>query len=1087
MKSPGFLIVAMVAVAAAAFALEMYFPLLAAGGAPYLAAVFLGLRHPKRDHALVVATCCSLLTCTSLVLADMGGEPWQSLLNRGLALFAIWGATVVGLQARLSAKAAHRVRQDLERRVELQMAEYDKTNEELRIEIRDRERAEEAVRNSEALYSSLIEHLPVHVIRKDLQGRFTFVSHSVCELLGKPLRDILGKTDADFFPRPLAEKYRLDDRRVIESGEPFDDVEIHQRPDGTKLFVQVKKAPVRDAHGRIVGVQGVFWDVTESKKKDTELRESEARTRAMFEASRDCIIVTDEKGIILEFNPAAEKTFGYRLPEAIGKDVTELISPNSRERHRDNLSRYISRGEIGSMLNRRLEVPAHRKDGEQFPAEMAIQPIPLDGGAAFAVFLRDITDRKRYVDELRQAKEAAEAASHAKSMFVANMSHEIRTPLNAILGLTDLMLSGDLRPDHREFLTIVQDSAEGLLGVINDILDFSKIEAGKLDLERIPFDLRDDLGDTLKSLGFRAHSKGLELACRIDPDVPRVLWGDPYRLRQVMVNLVGNAIKFTDRGEVAVTVERQHHPGCDDVVLHVAVRDSGPGIPPEKLQKIFAPFEQVDNSSTRRHGGTGLGLGIASRLVQLMHGRLWVDSEVGKGSTFHFTARFGIGSLADIPAAEPPAPSLRGTRVLVVDDNATNRRILQEMLGNWGLVPAPAADVEEALALLAEAHTAGQPFPLVLTDALMPGVDGFGLAEQVQRRPELATTIIMMLSSADRPGDIERCHSLGIAGYVVKPVKQSELYNAICRSLDHGLPPARKSPLPGTAVPLVRPLRVLLAEDTLVNQRLAVALLHKQGHQVVVADNGQKALELWQSQPFDLVLMDVQMPDMDGLEATARIRAMEQSRGQRVPIIAMTAHAMKGDRERCLAAGMDAYLAKPVRAIELWETIRSVVGPAGSSTDAPYPVPDNGQQAATLPAEDIDWAAALSAVLGDRSLLRELVDAVQEECPRLLKELSEALARNDPAAVHLAAHALKGSVRCFGETETYKLAFWLEREGRSGDLSGAGDVLAALEQNARRLLSALRNYTNIEAAGRSTDPSRAEVPAAALLPPNRQV
>jgi len=660
--------------------------------------------------------------------------------------------------------------------------------------------------------------------------------------------------------------------------------------------------------------------------------------------------------------------------------------------------------------------------------------------------LSSIVDRKYSAQQALQIQ-AAEAASVAKSEFLANMSHEIRTPLNGIIGMTELALETELTEEQRGYLIMVKQSGDSLLTVINDILDFSKVEAGKLILESTEFDLREILEETAKTFSLRAGEKKLELVCDIPYNLPHIVQGDPDRLRQVLVNLLGNAIKFTDRGEVILQAEVQETQN-HIVELHFAVRDTGIGIPKEQQGVIFESFVQADGSSRRRYGGTGLGLTISTRLVRLMGGRIWLESEPGQGSTFHFTARFTLPDVSEQKKDSEHA-SLVGLSVLVVDDNPTNRRIFEQTLLQWGMKPIVAASGWAAIAALRRAQGAQQPVPLVLMDAQMPQLDGFGTAAKIKQDPELLSPTIVMLTSGGQRGDADRCREVGISAYLTKPVRQQELREAILKVLGlrqkaeedrtlitrHTLAEARIH------------LHILLAEDNVINQQLTVRTLTKRGHEVTVVENGKLAVEALEKQSFDIVLMDVQMPEMDGLEATIAIRQREVSTGKHVPIIAMTAHAMKGDRESCLAAGMDAYISKPVHIEELLQVTEGLTRHVGPIDRSPKPGPVN--------AMTIDREAALQRVEGDEVLLADLAKLFCDESPRMLSVIQEAITRKNAESLERGAHSLKGSVATFSAQRAFNLALQLERLGRANDFDNAESIFNLLASEVERVKAAL--------------------------------
>jgi len=655
--------------------------------------------------------------------------------------------------------------------------------------------------------------------------------------------------------------------------------------------------------------------------------ESEAALERRFQyvarAINDTIWEWDLETQSFSWNSRIRSTFRYAADQ-VGPGAAwhcERLHPDDRERVERSLQAAIDgSGETWSAEYRFL-----CGDGHYAYVLDRGYVMRDDSGRAVRMIgaMMDITARKQVEKETQQAKEAAEAANRAKGEFLANMSHEIRTPMNGVLGMTDLLLETELNSEQREYAGMVRTSAESLLTIINDILDFSKIEAGKFELETLEFKLRGSIEPTLKMLAPRAHQKDLELNSFIETDVPEALIGDPSRLRQILINLFGNSLKFTERGEINLRVQREWAKE-GSICLHFSVEDTGIGITAEQQSRIFEAFTQVDGSTARRFGGTGLGLTISRQLVGLMGGRIWVESAPGQGSVFHFTARFGIARTSTSPLPVEKA-QLKGLRALVIDDNLTNRQILKRLLAGWGMKTTLADNCWQALEILAQALKAHKPFALVLTDGNMPEMDGFQFAEEIRENPHLSSATIMMLTSDGQRGDAARCRELGLAGYLTKPVGQAELLEAVLRvAASKGFTDKPSLVTRHSLREEGRPLHILLAEDNLVNQKVASRVLEKHGHHIVTAANGRLALERLAAESFDLVLMDVQMPEVDGFEAVASIRKMEEGTGTHLPVVAMTAHAMQGDRERCLAAGMDGYLSKPLNVKELLAVLRAV-------------------------------------------------------------------------------------------------------------------------------------------------------------------
>ncbi|MBN9692409.1 MAG: PAS domain S-box protein [Verrucomicrobia bacterium] len=936
-------------------------------------------------------------------------------------------------------------------------------------------RIEEALRHSEAFYQTLVESLPQNILRKDLNGRFTFVNRRFAATLGRPVEEIIGRTDFDLFPRELAAKYQEDDRKVLEQGGVFETTEAHVTPDGEKHWVHVIKTPVLDSSGQPVGLQGIFWDVTREKRTAEKLEQAEANYRSIVENAVDGIFQTSPDGHYLSANRALARIYGFDTPKELIDSRTDIenelyVLPERRHQFVEALQRSDKVDKFESQVFRKDRSVIWISENARAVRDADHKLLYYEGT------VEDVTARKLAEEKLSQAnqelaaaRDAAEQNARAKSRFLANTSHEIRTPMNGVIGMTRALLETPLTPEQRDYAETVQHSAEALLTIIDDILDFSKIEAGKVTLDLAEFALRETVEDVSELLAERAYSKGLDFAATIDTRLPAKILGDSGRFRQVLTNLLGNAIKFTLKGEVLLRTElNEVHE--NEIIVRTEIQDSGIGIPQSAQAAIFGAFEQADMSTTRRFGGTGLGLSISKQLVEKMGGQIGFISEEGKGTTFWFTVRLGLvpGSPVGLPVERlAELTDLGGTpapRLLVVDEHVATCQGLVQNLISLGLRASGAGTAHEAFERLMEAQAAQDPFLAVVGDYQLPDLDGLSFAHEAHMRPGLERLKVLLMAPVGQRLDPGLLRTVGVAGSLIRPVRFSRLREVMGHLLrgEDVLATAEERTLimPSGSNAAARPLRLLLAEDNLVNQKVALSMLRKLGYEADIVTNGLAVLQALEVEPYDAILMDCQMPELDGYETTRELRRREAAGGygNRRPhhVIALTANAMAGDRERCLAAGMDDFLTKPLaeEALRraLAHAIARLVGGRMAPPLSPLPEVHANGSAPTLDPSMLEMFRGLRTPDAPDPIA-ELVDLFVDDLPNRLATLKEASKGSDAVQIKAAAHTLKGSASNVGGLRLAALCAQVETEaGQSGRLA---ELYPEIEAEAHRLQGAL--------------------------------
>ena len=924
----------------------------------------------------------------------------------------------------------------------------------IRTDITQERLLKDEIETSKRLLQNVMNTLGEGVYTLDADGNCTFVNPEAEKILGWTLPELQGNSLHHLIHSQTPDGHIVSREdcgisRAVESGQVFrSDQEYFQHRSGRLFPVSIVASPIVD-HGQIVGSVAAFQDITARHAADAALRESENKQRMMLDNAADAVFVADRHENWIYVNDLALSMLGFAREEILGSSIYNLLPENFRALSKSTFNDRLQKEKLI-----RQEIRLLKKDGGQVPVEMNAALLP-DGSIYGSC--RDITSRKEFEAALIRAKTGAEEASKAKSEFLATMSHEIRTPMNGIIGMTELTLDTELTVQQREYLELVKISSNSLLGIINDILDFSKIESGKMILEKIEFPIRELIATMLKASAIRAEQKSIELVYQIDPELPEVLIGDPGKLRQVLNNLLVNAIKFSEQGTITIEVNLvELHEA--EARLHFSVTDHGIGIAPDKLEHIFQPFSQADASTTRKYGGTGLGLSISSRLVECMHGELSVDSQEGKGSCFYFSADFGVSSASTLTL---PGMQLQGLSALVVDDNTINQQYIRDTLLKWQMRVDVTSSANEALHALRENASKSLHYDLILLDACMPEIDGFSLAQQLISESLLGNGKMLMLSSAASSDDAQKCEAIGIAGYIRKPISQSELQVAI-DAVFHGVATGAVHyiNLSSTEAPAkTERLRVLVAEDNPINQKLAASLLDKWGYVHDLAENGCIAVEKYNQNQYDVILMDMQMPEMGGIEATQIIRSLEDP-DQHIPIIAMTANAMQGDRERCLEAGMDYYLSKPIKSDALKEILSLLTTQVQNNRQiSPSTNPESSPAATVeqlIDGSSFDFAAAI--LEGDDEVIQIITPMFLEGCDKQVEEIQSAIQTRNAELLHRSAHTFKGLVGNFNAKPLEQLSKAIELKGKQADFSGVEELFAELINLLVPLKVALEQY-----------------------------